>query len=540
MESTVSTDATPSPNIVLIVADDMGYSDIGCFGSEISTPNLNAMAARGMRLSQFYNGARCCPSRAALLTGLYAQQAGIGHMAETGTESLRGYVGHLNGHCVTIAEALRAAGYRTGMVGKWHVGGRAPWSEGELDLRDVVHPLDRGFEEFWGTLIGAGSYYAPRSLMSGRDRIDSDASSGVFEEFYYTDEIGRRSAEMIERMAATGEPFFAYVAHVAPHWPLHALEEDIELMDQSYGVGWSNLRQERHERLRELGVLERSWTIAKNDAVSEWDSARDKAWEEMRMRVYAAQVYALDRAVGRVLESLERAGVADDTVVIFLSDNGGCAEELGTEGSEPLRRLRTSRGDTVLAGNRQGLVPGSDATYMSYGRSWANASNSPFRMYKHWVHEGGISTPFVVQWPRVIPAGSINHDSAHLVDVMATCLDLAGAVYPRQFGGEAIVPLEGQSLRAVFEGRDTARVGAIFWEHEGNRAVRLGELKLVSLHGRPWELYRMDRDRTETDDVSLLYGHSVRQMESLWLDWARRAYVEPWEVVEKQLTAWWT
>jgi arylsulfatase A-like enzyme len=528
------------PNIVLVVADDMGFSDIGCFGSEIPTPNLDRMAARGARLTQMYNGARCCPSRAALLTGVYAQQAGIGHMAETGTADLPGYRGRLSESTVTIAEVLQDAGYRTGMVGKWHVGGPVPIaSDGTPKVDQSLHPMDRGFDEFWGTLMGAGSYYTPTSLLDGRQPV-GDWAGEPMEDFYYTDMLGERSVRMAEQLAAGGDPFFLYVAHVAPHWPLHATERDVEAVTDRYGGGWNALRAARHESLVAVGLLAGTWQVSPPDpAVPPWDEVGDRGWERQRMSVYAAQVMALDRAVGRLLDTLERLGIADNTLVMFLSDNGGCAEQLGAEGGSPIVPRRTRSGGMLRPGNVVGLRPGGEDTYMSYGPGWAYASNSPFRYYKHWVHEGGISTPCVAQWPAQVPAGTINHDPAHLVDIMATCVDAAGAVYPALRREEVIVPLEGQSLRCALEGRNSDRVGAIFWEHEGNRAVRLGDLKAVAEHGRPWELYRMDLDRTETGDLALSHPADVRHLASLWNDWARRTGVLPWDVVLPRLRNFW-
>ena len=533
--------APARPNIVLIVADDMGFTDIGCFGSEIPTPNLDRMSRRGARFSQMYNGARCCPSRAALLTGVYAQQAGIGHMTETGTEALPAYRGRLSERAVTIAEVLGDAGYRTGMVGKWHVGGRVPvGADGVPDVTSSLHPMDRGFGKFWGTLMGAGSYYTPTSLLDGRTPV-GDWAGQRLDDFYYTDAIGQRSASMIEDLSAGEQPFFLYVAHVAPHWPLHALDEDIAAVTEGFQAGWQALRAARHESAVGLGILSRTWAVSRTDPLlPSWEDAPDQDWERERMKVYAAQIVALDRAVGRVLDTLERLGLAEDTLVMFVSDNGGCAEVLGAEGGGPIRPRHTRDGAPVHGGNVVGLRPGGEATYMSYGGAWAAASNSPFRRYKHWVHEGGISTPFLACWPAGIPAGVTSHEPVHLIDVMATCVDVGGAAYPSIRGGQAIVPLEGQSFRAALAGQPSDRVGAIFWEHEGNRAVRLGDLKLVSAHGDPWELYRMDLDRTETDDLALRYPADVHRMSSLWADWARRAGVLPWDVVEPQLNRFWS
>jgi arylsulfatase len=527
------------PNIVLILADDMGFSDIGCFGSEVPTPNIDKIANQGVLMTEFYNGARCSPSRASLLTGLYAQQSGVGHLSEFGADNLPGYRGRLNENCVTIAEVLHDAGYQTGMVGKWHVGGRIGWDNRHgFDVSGNLHPMDRGFDEFWGTLNGAGSYFTPGTLMDGRRNLGGRTGKG----FYYTDEIGARSATMVERMARSGRPFFAYVAHVAPHWPLHAPEADIEEVGISYSAGWGVTRQRRHEALRSAGLVNRKWAISPSDeGVVPWEEVSGPNWEAERMKVYAAQVMALDRAVGRVLSGLDRAGAADNTIVMFMSDNGACAETLGPElPTRFLSQANTRSGEAVTVGNTAGLRPGGDATFMSYGHSWAHVSNSPFRLYKHWVHEGGISTPFVARWPRGGARGHVVHEPMHFVDVLATCVDVGNAHYPAEYNGHAIVPVEGQSFRSVLEGNPSQRVGAIFWEHEGNRAVRLGDLKLVAQAGRPWEMYRMDQDRTETVDVSARYGIDVRMMESLWLDWARRSLVVPWADVVSQLTPYYT
>jgi arylsulfatase A-like enzyme len=500
------------PNIVLVLCDDMGFSDIGCFGSEIPTPHLDDLAARGLRLTQMYNAARCCPSRASLLTGLYPTQAGIGHMTETGTDAIPGYEGRLNPDTTTLAEALLAAGYRTGMVGKWHVGGRAAWGR-DVDPERTPRPTDRGFERFFGTMNGAGSYYDPLTLLDG----DEPTSAG--DGFYYTDAIADRADRYLDEVGPGFDPFFLYVAHVAPHWPLHALPEDIEPHLGRYAAGWDALRVDRHDRMREIGLVGRAWDIERRDPqLPAWDEVPDPAWEDARMAVYAAQVTAVDRGVGRLVAKLRELGIEDDTAIVFLSDNGGCAELLPT--------------------NVAGSMPGAPDSFQSYGLPWARVSNTPFRRYKRWVHEGGISTPFVACWPGVIPAGHVDHQPAHLIDLMATFVDLAGAAVPRERAGHSVREPEGQTLVPVLEGRESERVGALGFEHEGNRAIRVGDLKLVSPYGEPWELYRMDDDRTETTDLAARYPRDVRRLESLYGDWARRTGVRPWEVLSAELPSW--
>jgi arylsulfatase len=499
------------PNIVLVLCDDLGFSDIGCFGSEIPTPHLDELARGGVRLTQLYNAARCCPSRASLLTGLYPTQAGIGHMTETGTDDLPGYSGRLADGTVTMAEALRGAGYRTAMVGKWHVGGPLLGRSGELDPRRNPRPTDRGFERFYGTLLGAGSYFTPASLTSGEEAVAPG------EGFYYTDAIGDWAAAFIDEVGAAG-PFFLYVAHVAPHWPLHAPAEDVETHRGRYRAGWDAVRAARHDRLRDLGLVDRSWEVLDDEPLlPDWAGA-DRTWEDSRMAVYAAQVAAVDRSIGTIGAALRRQGIEDDTLLVFLSDNGGCAELLPT--------------------NLAGSAPGAADSFMSYGLPWARVSNTPFRRYKRWVHEGGIATPFIASWPGTTRAGHVDHSPAHVVDLLPTFLELAGVRAPAERDGVALPDLEGQSLLGVLQGGASTRSGPLGFEHEGNRAIRDGDLKLVAAHGEPWSLYRMDTDRTEVHDLAHRYPSDVRRLRARYDDWARRTGVLPWEVVAPQLPYW--
>ena len=508
------------PNILLILADDLGFSDIGCYGSEIETPNLDRLARRGVRFTQFYNTARCCPTRASLLTGLYPHQAGVGHMVDTGRPDYPGYRGDLSPRCVTTAEVLRSAGYRTFMCGKWHV---TPVSESKHNW-----PLQRGFQRFYGTIHGAGSYYDPVSLTEGNEPAKPDRS-----DYYYTDALAERAVQYIREMAGKTEPFFLYLAFTAPHWPLHARETDVARYLGLYKQGWDALRQERYRRMVELGIIERRWQLAPRDPrAPAWDEAPHKEWQVRRMAVYAAMVHAMDRAIGRVLEALERSGAYEDTLIMFLSDNGGCAEELGPK-AQGLHIPRLTRdGRPVRVGNLPEVMPGPEDTYQSYGLAWANLSNTPFRLYKHWVHEGGIATPFIVHWPRRIRrAGIVIHQAAHIIDVMPTCLDAAGAKYPSERQGTPVLPLEGVSLLPLITGEGALDERTLYWEHEGNRAVRQGPWKLVSRHPGNWELYDMEADRTETNDVAARHPDRVREMAALYEKWAARCGVEPWEKV---------
>jgi arylsulfatase A-like enzyme len=505
--------AARRPNIVIMLADDMGFSDLGCYGSEIATPNLDRLAKGGLRFTQFYNTARCCPTRASLLTGLYPHQAGVGHMVED--YNVPGYRGDLNKQCVTIAEAMRPAGYHTLMSGKWHVTPAQPQSKHNW-------PLQRGFEKYFGIIHGAASYYNPVTLTRDNEPVQADKR-----DFYFTDAIANNAVDYIKEYAARPEPFFLYTAFTSPHWPLHALPEDIEKYKDRYKGGWDKLRAERHRRMIEMGVVSGKSPLTPRDSrVPAWEDAPDKEWQTRRMAVYAAQIDRLDQNVGRIMSALRAAGAEDNTLVLFLADNGGCAEELSpTMKTLPLHIPKQTRdGRPVHPGNDPKLMPGPEDTYQSYGIGWANASNTPFRLYKHWVHEGGISTPLIAHWPAVITRrGGFTNQPGHLVDLMATCVDVGGAHYP----GAPITPMEGASLKPVFEGKQRAGHD-IYWEHEGNRAVRRGKWKLVSRYPDQWELYDLEADRTEMHNLAGAEPARVKDMVAMYDAWAKRCNVVPW------------
>ena len=495
------------PNIVLIMADDMGFSDIGCYGGEIHTPNLDKLADQGLRFTQFYNGARCCPTRASLVTGLYAHQAGIGHMV--GNRGYPAYQGYLNDTCVTIAEALKPAGYRTLMSGKWHVGEARPhW------------PVDRGFDRHFGLISGGANYFDPSKTKAKGVRrkmaLDDQPYTPPKEGFYMTDAFSDHAVQFIDEHAQSDKPFFLYLPYTAPHWPLHAWPEDIAKYKGKYAKGWDELRRQRRRRMIEMGIISDRWPMSPRDTTTwPWAEEKDKELLDLKMAVYAAQIERMDYGIGRVLKKIEQLGQRDNTLVMFLADNGGCAE-----------------GGPVGFDNRKnGLPPGGVDSYMSYGLSWANASNTPFRRYKHWVHEGGIATPFIASWPAVIKnGGAITHQVGHIIDVMATCLDAAGAEYPKTHKGKPVTPLEGKSLVPVFRTGSREGHDALFWEHEGNRAVRRGKWKLVSAHGGPWELYDLQADRTALNDLAATHPDKVDDLKALYLQWAKRCAVQPWPI----------
>jgi arylsulfatase len=490
--------ARKRPNIVVIMADDMGFSDLGCYGSEIRTPNLDRLAQDGLRFTQAYNAARCCPTRAALLTGLYPHQAGMGGMVSTSAKPRPAgpYQGYLNRECVTIAEVLRGAGYRTYMSGKWHVG-EAPehW------------PRKRGFDRYFGLISGASSYFELLDEERGRRFMANDDAPYTPEgdQFYMTDAFSDHAVQYLDEHRDPDTPFFLYLAYTAPHWPLHAWPEDIAKYRGTYRIGWDELRERRYRRLLELGIIDPKWRLSPRDPeVPAWDTVENKDDWDLRMAVYAAMIDRLDQGVGRVLDTLRRIGAEDNTLVLFLADNGGCHESVES------RKL-----------NKPGTLPGERGSFAAYQRPWANASNTPFRWFKHWVHEGGISTPLIARWPgRIQQRGVLTNQVAHVTDIMATCVDMAQAEYPETFEGHPITPLAGKSLLPVFDGKTWEPHARLFWEHEGNRAVREGRWKLVAARQNEWELYDLEADRTELHNLAKEQPDRAAALLKTWEDWA--------------------
>ena len=523
--------AAQRPNIIVAMADDMGFSDIGCYGGEIDTPALDGLAANGLRFRSFYNYARCCPTRASLVTGLYPHQAGVGHMMSEYRrhgEPIPSYMGNLNKNCVTLAEVMKSAGYTTLMSGKWHV---TP-SEGTGETVDRSNwPPQRGFDKFFGTIHGAGSFYDPVSLKRGNEPEDPGPG------FYYTTAIGENAARFIgEALEERPEaPFFLYMPFTAPHWPLHAPAEAVAKYKGRYDKGWDALRQERLQRMRAMEVLDETAGMSDRDPSQlPWDEAPHKEWQARRMEVYAAQVELMDAAIGRVVDTLRERGVLDNTLILFLADNGGCAEEACETWQAYHIPAATYAGEPVAVGNDPAVMPGPEQSYQSYGVPWANVSNTPFRYYKHFVHEGGIASPLVAHWPDGIAAqGGWTDQVGHLIDIMATCVDVGAATYPETFNGAAILPLEGASLAPVFAGQEAqGHPEGLFWEHEGNRAVRHGNWKLVSKRSKPedgrWELYDLAQDRSELNDLADAMPGKVAQLAGMWAAWAARVGVIEW------------
>ena len=520
--------AARRPNVVLIYADDLGYSDLGCYGGELRTPGIDALGLAGLRFTNFINAARCCPSRASILTGLYPHQAGVGGMMND--RGVPGYRGDLGRDCVTLAEVLKGAGYGTYATGKWHVTRFI-----EADGPKHNWPLQRGFDRYFGTITGAGSYFEPQTLT-----LDNDPVEDLGEGFYYTDAIGDRSVQFIEDHLdrTPAAPFFLYQSFTAPHWPLHATEEDIARAQGRFDDGWDRLRQDRHERMLASGIVDPRWALPDREAgAPPWGDADNRDWHLRRMEVYAAQVESMDRAVGRLLDTLRRRGVFDDTLILFLSDNGGCAEEINTQGwydyilrgGERVSRELTLDGRPIRVGNDPSVLPGPDDTYQSYGLPWANLSNTPFRLYKALTHTGGVATPLIAHWPAgITSAGELRDQPGHLIDIMPTLVELVGAAYPTEYAGEAIQPMEGVSLVPVFADDGPLDRAAIHVEHEGSRAVMDGDLKAVARGAAgPWELYDTRLDRTETVDLAARYPGELARLTAMWEEWANRVRVFP-------------
>ena len=487
------------PNIVVILVDDMGFSDISCYGSEIPTPHLDALAAGGLQFTQFYNTGRCCPTRAALLTGLYSHQAGMGHM--TSDYGVPGYRGFLNEHCMTLADIARCEGYFTAVTGKWHVGHeqRSMW------------PLARGFDRFYGVPEGAGFYF---QVKRGRtvvlnDEVVASVGKPLPAGWHSTDAWTEYGLKFIDEALAADKPFFLYLAHNAPHFPLQASAEDIALFRGQYRQGWDKLSEQRHTRQIKRGLIDPNWKkTPRPDDVAAWDSL--SAVEQDRfdhiMATYAACVYAMDRSVGTLVEGLKQRDQFNNTLILFMSDNGG-SHESGPQGK--------SQGDPTTA-----------RSSWFCGKSWAWMQDTPFRKFKIYNHEGGIATPLIAHWPNGISArGGLRRQPAHVIDIMATLVDVTGAEYPERHKEVDILSMEGQSLLPAFDDRPIER-DALYWEHKGNAAVRCGDWKLVRLGGQGnWELYNLKTDRTEQHDLAAQQPQRVAKLTKMWLTWAKRCHV---------------
>ena len=496
------------PNIIVIMADDMGYNDLGCYGSEIPTPHLDRLAQNGKIITQFYNAARCCPSRASLLTGRYPHQAGIGAMTEglmhPDSTIIPSYIGYLNDTSVTIAEVLNEAGYQTFMSGKWHVGDSlTQW------------PYDRGFEKTFSLIWGASNYFNTKPFINKNQEIvvtENGKKVDLDSDFYFTDKFTEKAGEFIENRDHN-KPFFLYLSYTAPHWPIHAPEEDIQLFEGKYMIGWDSLRLQRVKNLKSKKLIPENTLLSpRHKSVPPWHTISpddQKIWDR-RMAVYAAMIYKMDQGIGRIYDKLKEDGELENTIIMFLSDNGATKAEIFWI--------------TDWIAERGGPI-GSEASFQSYGK-WANTSNAPFREFKSKVHEGGILTPFIISWPEKFNHGIIKDYPAHIMDIMPTLIEAAGAEYPEKYKGKRIGRHEGKSLLPVLLGQHQYSERIFFWEHSGEKAVRSGDWKLI-MEGEEWKLYNLSEDRTELNDLSAQNPEIKHELEQKYLKWAEKVGVVP-------------
>lgn len=523
------------PNIIVILADDLGYSDMGCYGGEIQTPNLDKLANEGLRFSRFYNASRSCPTRASLLTGLYQHQAGIGHM--TFNQNLPGYRGQLTENGVTIAEALKDAGYQTGMIGKWHVAetplrpDQREWLAHQVYHEDFAdkacYPTHRGFEDFYGTIYGVVNYFDPFSLVNGETPVKN-----VPKDYYITQALSDSAVSYVDRYAKSDKPFFMYLSYTAPHWPLHALPKDIEKYKDTYKEGWDAIRERRYQRMQELGIFNASDYLSPRQFNDPWSENPTQEWDARAMAVHAAMVDRMDRGIGELLEALEKNGQLDNTLILFMSDNGCSNEDCQnySEGEND-RPDMTRIGEKIIYPRQKKFLPGPETTYASIGAKWANVANTPFRFWKAKSYEGGICTPMIAYWPKGIKynKGGMTDQMGHVIDIMATCLDLANANYPKEYKGKEIIPLEGESLVPVL--KDGKRKGHDYlgFEHEKGKAlISKDGWKIVQPNDNaPWELYNLNEDRTEMRNVADKNKKIVEKMIKEYNKWAERCLVVP-------------
>lgn len=496
--ATLTTFAKERPNIIIILVDDMGYSDIGCMGSEIETPNLDALANEGVLFTDFYNTSRCCPSRASLLTGQYQWDAGMGHMTYTNSDAPE-YQGYLNQSSVTIAEVLKNNGYRTFASGKWHVGDeRQHW------------PDKRGFEQFYGTPVGGGIYFYPSPFYK-RDVYHNGVQVHPDSTWYSTDAFTDASIDFIQQEENQNHPFFMYLPYIAPHFPLQAKKEDIAKYKGKYEVGYEAIRAERFAKQKRLGIVDSKLTISESTA--HWAKVEDKKTEARKMQVYAAMIDCLDQNIGRLVSQLRKEKFYENTLIMFLSDNGGCTNNF-------------NKTPEVEIGGAN-----SNATY----GKWYNVSNTPLRLGKTYEHEGGIKTPLIVHWPAGIKKkGLITNQPAHINDLMASCLELSSSTYPTTYHQNAITPHDGKSIIPLLRGKKQDKHRAFFWEHEGNKAVRQGQWKLVKRHKKPWELYDIIADPYELNNLITQETEKAKVLEALYVSWTQEHGVKDWPLKKKK------
>lgn len=525
------------PNIIIILADDLGYSDLGCYGGEISTPNLDYLAANGVRFTNFYNTSRCCPSRASLLTGMNNHNAGIGEM--TTDRHLPGYRGHITDSVATIAELLKQAGYHTAMSGKWHVSNTIEQPTKEAQLKWLNHQLDaplfspveqyptnRGFEKYFGNIWGVVNFFDPFSLVSGTTPIKT-----VPKDYYHTDAINDTAVAYIQEFGNSDKPFFLYVAETAPHWPLMAPDSVIQKYISTYTPGWEAVREARYKRMVELGLIDpvKAPLSASSEGGASWKDNPDKDWDIRAMATHAAMIDIMDKGIGRIINALKETNQLDNTVIVFLSDNGASSEIAANYGPGFDRPSETRDGRTIHFITKKERMPGPETTYTSIGPKWANVANTPYRYWKAESYEGGIHTPFIAYWPKglKLKKGAVNNNVHHVMDIMPTCLELAKTTYPATYNDHKLLPMQGISFLPVLENKKYNDHYVLCNEHFGAKYIRQGEWKLVAKNNEAWHLYHIADDETERNDVAATYPAKVHALDSTWKQWASANHVYP-------------
>ncbi|MEP6673683.1 MAG: arylsulfatase [Ferruginibacter sp.] len=537
-EQGISSKELVRPNIVLIMADDMGYSDLGCYGGEIKTPNLDYLAANGLRFSQFYNTSRCCPTRASLLTGLYNHEAGIGDM--TTDQHVSSYSGHLLESTVTLAEVLKEAGYHTAMAGKWHVSNTTVQPDAAAQLKWLNHqeehplfspveqyPTNRGFEKFYGTLWGVVDYYDPFSLVYGTTAVKE-----VPKNYYHTDAINDSAASFIRQFSKEDKPFFVYVAENAPHWPIQAPEETIEKYKDVYKVGWDAIREQRYKKMiaqKMINPNTKKLSARQNEKLT-WADNPNKEYDARAMAVHAAMIDKLDQGVGRIIKALKETGKFDNTIILFLSDNGASPEMCANFGPGFDRPGETRAGEKIIYPKDKKTMPGPQTVYGSIGPEWANVCNTPFRYWKIESYEGGVHTPMIVHWPAglLTKKGSITDQPGHVMDFMATFIELAKGSYPKTYHNNNITPIDGISLLPILQGQQRGGHDIYFNEHSNGRYARQGDWKIVATRAdSSWQLFNIKKDGSETENLAAKFPAKVKELDSLWHLWAFKNKVLP-------------
>ncbi len=505
------------PNIMIIMVDDMGYSDLACYGGEVQTPNIDQLATKGIRFTQMHNCARCCPTRASLLTGHYPQQAGINGMGV-----------NMSMNAATIAEVLKENGYHTGMSGKWHLSQTKPLEDKTEHLRWLAHrsdhgpfsplenyPCNRGFQEHWGVIWGVVDHFDPFSLVHNEAPIKE-----VPDDFYMANFVTQKSIDLIEEYGKDKKPFFLYVAHTAPHWPLHALPEDIEKYKDTYKDGWEVIREKRYRRMVEIGLIDSvTYKLPENSSGKKWADCEKKDYEAACMSVHAAMIDRVDQGVGQIIQKLKETGQYENTLIFVLSDNGASYERGYPPGFD---RPGFTRDSTIIEYNSD--HPGAETTWDYLGNAWASASNTPFRFWKKESYEGGSATPFIVHWPKGLKGkeNTINRGVTHVIDILPTCLELSKSSYPKMINGEKTIPPSGKSLLPLLYGKTKAIHDTLYWEHEGGRAIRVGDWKMSALPKGNWELFDLAKDHTETVDLSQQFPEKVKQLDEAWQAWTEK------------------